>query len=210
MTSQGHPRHPVDFRLGNGEELNRQAPRSFFIPPRAEREGLQAGDVVKLLFEVVAPEMEGLPAAERMWVRVLERDEDGYVGALDNDPRVITTIEAGSRIRFHPEHVIMVLEDSPMLDLQVVVSRRSHEADARPQFVYREAPLSPSDSGWCALVGDESPEELDDPGSLLSQQLGFVLDRWPELRPVFEGGAPGSEWRWDEETGAYVPIGPPG
>lgn len=198
----------VDFRLADGEDLNRQAPRTFFIPTRAERDALRADDLVKLLFEVVDPR-DGMPTAERMWVRVVERDGEEYVGILDSQPNAITTLRPGSRIRFGAEHVIAIFENAPMLALRVIVSRRSHETDTRPHFVYRDAPLSDTDSGWCVLVGDETPEELDDPRSCLSQQLGFVLDRWPELGPVFEDGAEGSEWGWDEATRRYVPR-PPG
>jgi len=95
-----------------------------------------------------------------------------------------------------------------MLPLQVIVSRRSHESGARPRFVYRESPLGASDSGWCVLDGDETPEELDDPMSLVPQPMASVLGRWPELQPVFESGAPGSEWRWDDTAGEYVPLNP--
>ncbi len=90
--------------------------------------------------------------------------------------------------------------------LHVIVSRRSHEREARPHFVYRDATLSRSDSGWCVLVGDETPHELDDPDNCLSQPMESVVDRWPELRPVFETGAQGGEWRWDEATQHYLPF----
>lgn len=92
----------------------------------------------------------------------------------------------------------------PLPTQQVIVSRRSHETGARPHFVYRDTPLSRSDSGWCVLVGDETAAELDDPSSCLSQSMDAVLDRWPELRPVFECGAQGSEWRWDGAAQQYV------
>jgi hypothetical protein len=75
----------VGFRLGNGEALHRAAPRSFFIPGRAERDLLRAGDATKLLFEIVEPR-PGMPTAERMWDSVTGRDHDGYTGALTNVP----------------------------------------------------------------------------------------------------------------------------
>jgi hypothetical protein len=96
-------------------------------------------------------------------------------------------------------------DDWPMLALNVIVSRRSQEQDIRPRYVYRQAPMSPSDSGWSALVGDEPPDELDNPDALLSQPVEVLLDRWPELRPVFETDAPESEWTWDEDGQLYVP-----
>jgi hypothetical protein len=96
-------------------------------------------------------------------------------------------------------------DDWPMLALNVIVSRRSAEHDIRPRYLYRDGPMSPSDSGWSALIGDESPEELDNPDALLSQPVGLLLDRWPELRPVFETDAPESEWTWDDDGKQYVP-----
>jgi hypothetical protein len=88
----------VDFRLGNGEALHRAAPRSFFIPGRAERDSLGAGDVAKLLFEIIEPG-PGMPTAERMWVNVIGCDVGGYTGVLTDVPTVITTVRQGDMIR---------------------------------------------------------------------------------------------------------------
>lgn len=101
----------VDYRLVDGEVLNREAPSTFFIPTRAEREALKPGDLVKLLFEIVDPE-QGMPTAERMWVEVVEVRGSGYVGSLDNEPHVITTIRPGSQIKFEPHHVIATWDES--------------------------------------------------------------------------------------------------
>ncbi len=91
-----------------------------------------------------------------------------------------------------------------LLDQRVFVSRRSHDDDLRPGYVYREAPDDDQDSGWRALVGDETAAEADDPGSILVQQVGHLLRRWPELRPLVEAEPPEGAWEWDEEKGAYV------
>ncbi len=97
-----------------------------------------------------------------------------------------------------------------MSELRVIVSRRAHEQGLRPRFVYREPPMGPSDSGWSALVGDESPAELDDPDAMLAADAADLVDRWPELRDVFESEAPESQWRWDAESDRYVPLDRPG
>jgi hypothetical protein len=94
----------------------------------------------------------------------------------------------------------------PLRALRVIVSRRSHEGGIRPRFVYRQAPMSPSDSGWSVLVGDETRQELDDPDALVSLEVGALLDRWPELRPVFDSQDPESQWMWDDETKLYTPF----
>jgi hypothetical protein len=196
----------VGFRLANAEARHRQYPRSFFIPDRAERESLRPGDLVRLHFEIVSPR-PGQPEAERMWVEVTGRDAAGYVGVLTNVPVVITTIGPGGTVRFGPEHVMSTIEDWPLLEKRVLVSRRSHDGDLRPCWVYREPPDNEADSGWRALVGDEPDEEVNDPANVLPQQVGFLLERWPELRPVFATDPDNGGWSWDERSGRYRPAG---
>lgn len=194
----------VDYRLANAEVRHAESPRTFFIPQRSERENLAPGDLAKLLFELVDPDDED-PGAERMWVEVLEKRGERYVGVLTNAPSAITTVEQGGVVEFGPEHVISTVEDWFLLEKRIFVSRRSHEQDIRPGYVYREAPDNDRHSGWLALVGDESQEEVDDPNNLLVQLLGYLLDRWPELRPVFETDPRNGAWTWDAEAGRYVP-----
>jgi hypothetical protein len=93
----------------------------------------------------------------------------------------------------------------PLLGKQMFVSRRLHEQDTRPGVVYRESPDNDDDSGWRALVGDETQTEVDDPGSILLQSVGSMLDRWPELRPVLETDPKIGAWVWHAGTGQFVP-----
>lgn len=160
---------------------------------------------MQLLFEIADPR-EGLPDAERMWVEVTGRDSDGYLGVLTNVPAAITTISRGATVRFGPEHVIKTIENWPLLEKKILVSRRSQERDLRPGWVYRESPDNDADSGWRALVGDESDEEVNDAANVLRQAVGFLLDRWPELRPVFETDPGNGQWSWDERSGRYLPV----
>lgn len=162
----------VDYRLANAEDKNAEAPRTFFIPPRSERDTLQPGDLAKLLFEIVDPQ-NGEPGAERMWVEVDRCDGGRYVGILTNTPTAITTVGLGDQVEFGPEHVISTLDDWPLLAKKVFVSRRSHEQDLRPGYVYRESPDNDRDSGWRALVGDETDEEVDDVGKCSFKTWGF-------------------------------------
>lgn len=202
---QRKPRRADEFRLGNGELRNQQNPRTFFIPTRAEREAVKPGDLVKLLFEIVDP-TDDMPSAERMWVQVTEAEGGRYVGALDNQPGALKSIGPGSRIEFGPEHIISLTDSWPLGELKAAVSRRSHMEDLRPRYACRDEPLRPQDSGWQVLVGDETDEELSDASNVLLQALGFVSDRWPELRPVFDAGEVGSKWVWDDATSAYVRL----
>jgi hypothetical protein len=143
-----------------------------------------------------------------MWVQILGVSDGSYVGALTNTPKAITTINVGDRVDFGPEHVIGTLEDWPLLEMKMFVSRRSHERDVRPAYVYREDPDNERDSGWRAMVGDETDDEVNDAASVLLQDVGFLLDRWPELRVVFETDPRNGEWVWDPESAIYVQPDP--
>jgi uncharacterized protein YegJ (DUF2314 family) len=97
----------VDFHLANAEARHREAPESFPIPSRAERENVGPGSVVKLLFELTDP-IEDDPSAERMWVEVRTANDQLMVGQLVNEPGTITTIDYGDEVRFGPEHIIEI------------------------------------------------------------------------------------------------------
>lgn len=194
----------TDYVLGNAEEENRRHPRSFH--PAASRARVHPGRAARTAAVHDPQAHRGGPSAERMWVEVTARDDAGYIGVLTNQPAEITSIDAGDEIRFGPEHVIMLTEDWPLLEKNVLVSLRSDDDDVRPGYLYREAPDNDQDSGWRALVGDETDDETADPDSVLVQNLGYLLNRWPELRPVFETDPENAEWRWDAAGNAYTRL----
>src|SRR5437868_3323558 len=92
---------PMGWRLEDVVERQRRSPRHYPIPPSAEREGLQAGDLVKLVF------LDG-DDAERMWVEIDSVDGDQLVGTLANQPNVID-LQAGAEVRFQPRHVAAIV-----------------------------------------------------------------------------------------------------
>lgn len=98
----------VEYTLDNGEELNREFPDTFWIPPRSERENLPPGELVKLIFRISLEEEQYV---ERMWVIVKERKANAYIGELDNDPYCTTELRAGARVEFLPEHIIQIFEE---------------------------------------------------------------------------------------------------
>jgi hypothetical protein len=197
-------RDAPDFVLDDAEQRHAENPRSFFIPDRAEREAVPVGAPARLLFRLTTPPPDG-PAAERMWVRVTARDGAGYVGVLTNRPVAIRDVGEGDEVRFGPEHVIGLVEQWPLGERKALVSRRSHTGDVRPGYLYREAPDNDQDSGWRLFVGDETEAETADPDNILVQALGFLVDRWPELRPVLDADG---EWGWDPAAGAYARLDP--
>lgn len=97
-----------EWELWNAEELA-VALEGFSIPPRADREIIQPGDIVKLVFGLNDP---GEVTAERLWVIVDGMDPAGFEGILDSDPAYLTTLSSGDRITFGPEHIIEIFDEN--------------------------------------------------------------------------------------------------
>lgn len=98
------------WQLLDGEEHHQWAPETFSIPTQPEREGLQAGDFAKLMFEIAVGDRV---VVERMWVLVTARNESCYVGILDNDPTEIAKNDelwSGTELPFAAANVIAILE----------------------------------------------------------------------------------------------------
>jgi uncharacterized protein YegJ (DUF2314 family) len=95
----------VTFYLENGEQRHAESPDQFQIPSVSERASLQAGDHAKLLFCFTNGDTE---LVERMWVRIVSREGDEYIGTLANDPYCTEQIRSGIEIRFRPHHVISI------------------------------------------------------------------------------------------------------
>jgi hypothetical protein len=95
--------------LEDGEELHREAPETFWLPELKDRQSLQPGDLVKLIFRISVDNEEEPVAVERMWVIVRERVGEQYLGILDNDPYAIEENDefwSGIELPFSPRHVI--------------------------------------------------------------------------------------------------------
>lgn len=95
--------------LEDGEELHREAPETFWLPELKDRQSLQPGDLVKLIFRISVDNEEEPVAVERMWVIMRERVGEHYLGILDNDPYAIEENEefwSGIELPFAPRHVI--------------------------------------------------------------------------------------------------------
>lgn len=96
--------------IDDGEVAHGQNPETYWIPPRADRESLQTGDLVKIRFYIRVKGQDGATVdhGERMWVQIKGRAEDWYRGELDNDPRCTDTIRAGLEVWFQSRHIIAI------------------------------------------------------------------------------------------------------
>ncbi len=104
----------VIYSLEDGELYHRDAPDTFEIPSLAAREALVPGQIVKLMFRITKA---GESQVERMWVIVGDKDADGYVEALDNQPATTDVMQPGMNVHFQSRHVIAIhsrrTEDKP-------------------------------------------------------------------------------------------------
>jgi hypothetical protein len=84
-------------------------PDTFQIRLRSMRESLSPGDGTKLLFDIETREGSRVVdrGVERMWVIVKAKTEEGYIGALDNEPGAAENLRLRERdlVVFGPEHV---------------------------------------------------------------------------------------------------------
>jgi hypothetical protein len=94
-------RRRTGWTLADGVERHRLAPDTFRIPSESDRAAVQAGDLVKLIFEPT----NGIP--ERMWVTVTTGG-DQLVGTLNSDPAELHGLRAGDDVPFERHHIIAI------------------------------------------------------------------------------------------------------
>jgi hypothetical protein len=153
------------WTLADGEKLNREHPRSFFIPSRERRNRLVVGEDVKLAFET--PDGR----TERKWVTITEAEPPRFSGILANIPTIID-LAVGARVEFEARHVIAIHEDPEALgyrpDEQAAASRRVIERDQAPGVVAWE----PDASCFLSVAGPLVNEEFGSDVLLLGCWLG--------------------------------------
>lgn len=183
----------MEWGLEDVVDKQRQSPRHYPIPPSAERESLQPGDLVKLVF--VAGD-----DAERMWVEVDRVDGADFVGFLANQPKLIA-LQAGDEVRFQARHVAAIVFEPIDDSTLVIVSRRVVDEDAWPERLVRQLP-SEDYSGWQVFAGDEPAGWAGDPANARAVPVAQLLELFPVLESVFGDSRPG-QWRWDASALEY-------
>lgn len=102
------------WELRSGEEAHREHPDTFWIPPLEQRQNINRGQAVRLIFDIESEDEDAniTVQSERMWVIVSERHGGYYIGILDNQPASLDPANNnvylcfGAEIPFLPEHVI--------------------------------------------------------------------------------------------------------
>ena len=105
------------WELRSGEKSHEENPEKFWIPTQNERDSLKKGMAARLIFDVETKDENGkiLTNGERMWVIVLSKKNDYYLGILSNEPASVepdtSYLKLGSKLWFKAEHVIDI--DTP-------------------------------------------------------------------------------------------------
>lgn len=201
----------VSWQLEDPAEQRENAKYTFAFPSPMELAKVAPGVTVKLIFQLKNPG-KGAPEAERMWVDVVSRNEDGTLtGTLDNDPRYIDDLKHKDVITFELKHIIATnLPVQPDEDSLVekyfprcFVTRRVLYDEQKVTSLYREEPDQPNDSGWRILAGDETEDYMDDTENVFYVSLGAVLNRDDRFVHLLDLPV-GSVFEFDEASGKFV------
>lgn len=69
-------------------------------------------------------------------------------------------------------------------------SKRVAEEKRKVQFMYREDPRAPGDSGWKFFRGDEPQEYVDNPENVGEYPLDSITNIDPSVAPLLDTPAP--------------------
>ncbi len=98
------------WTLESAEDRHLKAPGSFHIPSREERESLEIGRRVQLLFNFLnRDEIGEIIDCEKMWVTIESIHDNHYLGCLDNMPATSKLVAPGDIVTFRPEHISSIL-----------------------------------------------------------------------------------------------------
>ncbi len=87
--------------------------RDDISPPSEEaREGLDVGDIVKLIFRFADENSDREDGqCERMWVEITGFEDGYFVGTIENDPHHAAAAY-GDVVSFHPLHIAEIYSDA--------------------------------------------------------------------------------------------------
>ena len=188
---------------------------TFFVPPKSVIKRLDKGNEVRLRFAIRTPEPEG-PEAERMWVEITEKTEEGYSGLLTNNPEYIDDLKLGDRIEFEAKHIMdsdLKSEEEDLVEKYIhlcFVSNQIWLDGKKVGYLHRQESKGEwndgvFDSGWILQSGEEDEEYVQDSKNLRLLSLGAILNRDDSFIALLDSPV-GSAYLWDEKKGEYVNL----
>lgn len=171
--------------LENVRDIAKESPYTFYVPSDELIKMLSVGELVKLMFVNNARTDTDTMQAERMWVEIIQIDNDNFVGKLDNQPYEIQGLNAGNEVHFKDYHIMNVYNDElndpvPSLANQYwdkcITTLAILNDNAPISYICRTEPYNDEDSGWQILSGNETQEYLDNAENSRIVALGVLLN----------------------------------
>jgi hypothetical protein len=209
------------YTLEDPRPIKREAPYTFYLPPRGELAAIEAGDLVKLMFRGVPP--SPVYDVERKWVTVTAAQGERLTGVLDSDPFDMPQLRKGALVAFERYNVTDILKpgqpikseaesyESDWVFHRCLTDEGVSEGRLAVHYIYREAPEMTQegdrfpDTGW-RIRGDYRglTDEEFEAREVEYIAIGKVLnqdDSWVHLKdaPV------GSAFIRNFETGEFEP-----
>ncbi|WP_280559660.1 immunity protein Imm33 domain-containing protein [Priestia megaterium] len=179
-TNKKHEDSNTYWQLDNVYERNKESPYTFYKPSKAVTDKLKAGDLVKLVF-FSDSDTAGYKG-ERMWVKITDRNKENFVGKLDNEPYHLKGLKLGQILHFGTEHICDTEyedDDAAKMDYYfntlVTVSNDVLERNEF-NFLLKDKPNEPNDSGWVIFSGYEDDEFTSNPNNFQIVALGVALN----------------------------------
>ena len=196
-----------EWSLRNAVEAERESPYTFYRPSEAVLGMVGPGNLVKVIFD-----FEGeAPGGERMWLEVLSRNGDEFVGRLDNEPLSCPDLKADDSVHFSSWHII----DTDLPDAKSAAMKRFFARclvsnlvlrESKPVgWLFREEPAKENDSGWRLFAGSESDDDTNDPKNASYVAMGVLLNRDDSFLSLLES-PPGSAFE-RASGGEFIQVG---
>ena len=196
------------------------APYTFFLPSKIELAHVGLNDLVKLTIRGI-PQGEKW-VAERMWVRVAQRNQNKLSGELANVPDDTPSLIVGSNIEFDDFAILDIVWAKPEMAPASVVVRQYWDRCLVDQtvldgvekvgYIYREEPEPGSktdmyrDSGWRVRSEQGGLVNTEADGSSVSYvALGAVLNKDDSWLHLIDASV-GSRFLRDSVTGQFQQL----
>lgn len=200
MTSQ-------QWYLRDADKIQKENPYTFYKPSKEILDQLKPGDFARLIFEF-DPQADDGCSAERMWVKIEERNCNGFQGALDNKPVYIKSLALGDIVAFKEQHIVDTnqkdLADAALAPFaKLCIATKSILEGDKVGLLQRFDPNNEKDSGWCFSGINDTQHYLDNKENIQVVSIGVVLNRDDSFLNLLKSPA-GTAYELNESTGEFV------
>lgn len=185
-----------DYIIENAVQLKNENPRTFSIPRSEQRNNLKPEQVVKLIFT------DNNGNSERMWVVVQKKENETYIGELNNNPAHIKSLTSGDTINFKANNVVAIWNDNDHMPYEqyIRIDQEIFDNKLWPKYLLKMKSTEEGDSGWIISTHPLKPEQNF--SQFHKIEVESVLNYFQMLDSVLDQPA-SAQWIWDDKTLEY-------